>query len=218
MITRLYIPLLFSLVFVYACSSLPKGDIAKLNSLSQISVRSSGTKLNIDTALTTIKFTGYGVGHNHTGTFKVADGFITATGKKLTGGELVISINSLQMEEKSSAIQNKLRSHLLSADFFEATKFPSATFIITNVQPYPSTNTSAILAHYYISGNLTLKDRTQNITFPARVQFNEASLTGKANFTINRNWWGMSYGNKKSLGNQFISKKVNIQLNLFAKL
>jgi polyisoprenoid-binding protein YceI len=67
-----------------------------------------------------------------------------------------------------------------------------------------------------ISGNLTLKDSTQNVTFPAKVTLGENDLTVNAEFVIDRTKWGMFYGNDKSLGDKFIYPEVKISLNIKA--
>jgi polyisoprenoid-binding protein YceI len=71
-------------------------------------------------------------------------------------------------------------------------------------------------ANYTVSGNLTMKDSTKNITFPAKITVADNSLTALANFNVDRTQWGIRYGNDKSLGDKFISETVNIQLNLKA--
>ena len=58
---------------------------------------------------------------------------------------------------------------------------------------------------------------TKNITFPARIDLDDTTLKGKANFDINRTDWRMNYGNDNTLGDKFISETVNIELNIEAK-
>ena len=116
-------------------------------------------------------------------------------------------------------IQTKLKGHLLSPDFFDAEKFGTAKFEISSVEPYTAAAGAASVvegANYTISGNLTLKDSTKNVSFPAAVTVSETEVTAKANFNIDRTQWGMSYGNDKSLKDKFISPEVNISLNIKA--
>jgi polyisoprenoid-binding protein YceI len=72
-------------------------------------------------------------------------------------------------------------------------------------------------ATHIISGNLKLKDSTKNISFPAKVEITDASVTAVADFNIDRSTWGLSYGADKSLGDKFIRPEVNIKLNITAK-
>ena len=57
----------------------------------------------------------------------------------------------------------------------------------------------------------------KNITFPARIDLDDNSLKAEANFDIDRTQWQINYGNDKTLGDKFISEKVNIELDLEAR-
>jgi polyisoprenoid-binding protein YceI len=167
-----------------------------------------------------VKFTGNGVGKNHPGTFKLNYGGVTVQNDSLSGGTFVININSMQMEQQGKDIKEKLRPHLLSGDFFDASKFGTATFEITNVMPWkPKDGEKSLVegANLSISGNLKLKDVTKNITFPARIDLDGNTLKAKANFDIDRTQWQMNYGNDKTLGDKFISEEVNIELYVEAQ-
>jgi polyisoprenoid-binding protein YceI len=126
----------------------------------------------------------------------------------------------MDLEQKGGMFDEKLHPHLLSGDFFDADKFSTAKFEITKVEPYKanSSDTSIVSgANFNVSGNFTLKDVTKNITFPARIDLDDNTLKAKGNFDIDRTQWKMNYGNDKTLGDKFISEKVNIELNLEAR-
>ena len=205
-------------VFV-ACNEAPEGDNATISEKQQAS-QAKGQVFMADTAASRIRFTGHGVGKNHPGVFRLASGTVAIAGEQLTGGSFVIDIKSMELEEKGGMFDEKLRPHLMSGDFFDADKFGTAKFEITKVELYqPNSNDTSIVegANFLISGNLTLKDVTKNIKFPARVELDENTLKANGNFDIDRNQWNMNYGNDKTLGNKFISEKVNIELDLQAK-
>ncbi|MGV3657212.1 MAG: YceI family protein [Chitinophagaceae bacterium] len=202
-----------------SCSDAPKGDAATVAGV-QNAAAAEGTSITIDSSASTIRFVGNGVGKNHPGIFKITEGAVAVAGNAVTGGQFTIDINSMELEEKGEIFETKLRPHLLNADFFDAEKYPAAKFEITKVEPYTAngTDTSVVAgANYLVSGNLTLKDATKNITFPAKVDVTGNAVNAIANFDIDRTWWNMSYGNDKSLGDKFISPTVNVQLNLQAK-
>ena len=204
---------------IVACEKAPKGDDAKISDKEQ-AVAATGTAFMVDTAESYVKFTGNGVGKNHPGKFKLNSGGVTVDNDSLSGGTFVIDINSMNMEQQGKDIKEKLRPHLLSGDFFDAAKFGSATFEITNVMPWePKDGEKSLVegANLSISGNLKIKDVTKNITFPARLDLDGNTLKAKANFDIDRSQWQMNYGNDKTLGDKFISEKVNIELHLEAK-
>ncbi|MDQ3683572.1 MAG: YceI family protein [Bacteroidota bacterium] len=202
-----------------SCSDVPKGDQATISE-TQTVASTTGQTFILDTTESRIRFTGNGVGKNHPGTFRLSSGSIALTGNQLTGGTFNIDITSLQVEEQGEMFQSKLKPHLLSGDFFDAGKFGTAKFEITKVEPYTASGTDTSIvdgANFSISGNLTLKEDTKNITFPAKVDLDNNTLKAKANFNIDRTQWKMNYGNDKTLGDKFISETVNIELDLQAK-
>ena len=199
---------------ITSCSDAPKGDKATITEEQKAS-DSKGQSFVVDTAASRIRFTGHGVGKNHPGTFKLSSGRVSVA----TGGDFSINIKSMDMEQKDAMFQSKLKPHLLSGDFFDADKFGTAKFEITKVEPYnrDSKDTSIVEgANFNISGNLTLKNDTKNITFPAKIDLDGNTLKAKANFDIDRRQWQMNYGNDKTLGDKFISETVNIELDLQA--
>ena len=209
----------FTLLISQACSDTPKGDQATITDKEK-AAQAVGQNFVVDTSASRIRFIGNGVGKNHPGKFKLASGNVALSGNQITGGQFVMDVRSLELEEKGAAMQGKLRPHLLSGDFFDAEKFGTAKFENTQVTPYQSDgkDTSIVRgANFNISGNLTLKDVTRNVTFPAKVDLDGNTLKAKSDFNINRTQWQMNYGNDKTLGDKFISETVNIELDLEAR-
>ncbi|HMV15926.1 MAG TPA: YceI family protein, partial [Chitinophagales bacterium] len=90
---------------------------------------------------------------------------------------------------------------------------------ITNVEEYVATPTDKTVvdgANARISGNLTLKAVSKNVTFPAKITIADNQLEALANFNIDRTQWNMNYGNDKSLKDKFISPEVNIKIAIKA--
>jgi polyisoprenoid-binding protein YceI len=197
----------------------PKGDNATIQE-KQEAADVHGVQFAVDTTVSRVRFTGYGVGKNHPGKFKVSSGTVAVANDKVTGGSFTIDIKSMDLEQKGGVFDSKLRPHLMSGDFFDAEKFGTAKFEISGVQPYSPANsdTSVVAgANFTVSGNLTLKDVTKNISFPAKIDLDGNTLKAKSNFIIDRTQWQMRYGNDKTLGDKFIDEKVNIELDLEAK-
>ena len=201
-----------------SCDKAPKGDEAVITD-QVLPKDGAGETFLVDTTNSWIRFTGHGVGKNHPGIFKLTYGKLMATDNKVTGGTFILDITSLDMEQEGEMIDNKLQPHLLSGDFFDAEKFGTSQFEITGVVPYePKTGEKSLVegANFTISGNLQVKDVTKNISFPARIDLDGDRLEAKANFDIDRREWKMNYGNDKTLGDNFISETVNIELDLRA--
>jgi polyisoprenoid-binding protein YceI len=203
-----------------ACDNASKGDRATITEEQKVEKTDSKQQFVIDTADSKVRFIGYGVGKNHPGKFRISSGTVSLDNNQITGGSFIIDIVSMELEQKGEMFEKKLRPHLLSGDFFDAEKFKTAKFEITHVEPYKadSKDTSIIDgANFNISGNLTIKDVTKNITFPAKIDLDGDVLKGKADFDVDRTQWKMNYGNDKTLGDKFISEKVNIELDLKAR-
>lgn len=210
---------LATLIFLSACAHLPKGDKATVTNQQATTAHAAAITFLVDTATTFIRFTGHGVGQNHSGRFRLSDGIIFTINNAVSGGRFTINIASMQIEQPEEIYQTKLKRHLLSHDFFDTATWRSATFEITQIKPYTSNNNDRSMvagANYSVSGNLTLKGVAKNVTFPANITITDNTLTALANFNIDRTQWGMYYGSDKSLGNKFISPQVNIQLNVKA--
>ena len=208
-----------SLTFT-SCGNEPKGDSATVTEVQQPAAAAQGQSYMINTETSHVRFIGYGVGKYHPGIFHLSSGTVVLTGDQVSAGDFVININSLEILEQGDMFQNKLKPHLLSADFFDAATYGTAKFQISSVTPYTTDgkDTSVIAgANYKISGNLTLKNETKNVTFPAKVDINGNNLKAIANFYIDRREWKMTYGADKSLGDKMISEVVNIQLDIDAK-
>ena len=202
-----------------ACSDAPEGDNATIQDQQQVA-DAKGETLIVDTTNSRIRFTGHGVGKNHPGTFKLSSGEVTINNNQVTGGNFIINIRSMDLEQKGGMFDSKLHPHLMSGDFFDAEKFGTAKFEITKVDPYQANNGDTSIvegANFTVSGNLTIKDVTKNISFPAKIDLDNNRLTAKGKFNIDRRQWNMNYGNDKTLGDQFISETVNIELDLAAQ-
>ena len=212
--------LTFTLTALVSCSDAPKGDKATITDAQQSATASTGQSFTVDTTASRSRFTGNGVGKNHPGIFRLSSGTVSLADNQITGGDFTINVAGMQVEEEGDMFQTKLKGHLLSGDFFDAQKFGTAKFEITKVAPYQATgNDTSIIAgaNFAISGNLTIKDVTKNITFPAKVDLDGNTLKAKGNFDIDRRQWNMNYGNDKTLGDKFISETVNIELDLEAR-
>ncbi len=202
-----------------SCDNSPKGDDATIKDKQEVS-ETKGAEFTVDTSESAVRFTGNGVGKNHKGKFKLTSGTVAVADNRVTGGSFLIDVRSMDLEEKGGMFDSKLRPHLLSGDFLDAEKFGTAKFEITDVKPYEADGKDTSIvngANFRVSGNLTLKDVTKNISFPAKIDLDKNTLKAKADFDIDRTQWQINYGNDKTLGNKFISETVNIKLKLEAK-
>jgi polyisoprenoid-binding protein YceI len=184
----------------------------------------TGVAYAIDTTATSVQWraTHKGGFAPRFGTIKVSEGSLNVENGTVTGGSFVVNLNSLVTDPASVTEADKkasdLDGHLKSADFFDTAKHPTAKFVITGVTPYDSTKEKSLIAGAtnLISGNLTLKDSTLNITFPAQIVVGQNDVTANAKFVIDRTAWGINYKTEGSPENWVISKDVEIGFSLKA--
>lgn len=132
----------------------------------------------------TIGFVGSKITASHSGGFKTFTGSFTVKDGKPQSGEFTIDMNSTWSDSK------KLTTHLKAADFFDVESHTESKFVVTKFTKQSDTS-------YLLSGNLTLKGTTKNITFPTTIKQEENTVTVKAEFDINRQDFGVNYPGKK---------------------
>ena len=204
---------LTALAFLAACQNAPEGETAQTADTQTVATDSNGTTYALDLATSTVGFLGTKPVGTHAGEFKLTEGSLTLANGNISAGNFTIDINSMAIKDADTNGSYKLVGHLLSPDFFDVAKFGTAKFAITACEAVSGDST----ATHKISGNLTLKDSTKNVSFPAKVTVSDAGVTATASFNIDRTQWGLFYGNDKSLGDKFIYPEVKISLNIAAK-
>jgi polyisoprenoid-binding protein YceI len=159
----------------------------------------SAAKDYIIRAESTIGFVGSKVTGKHNGGFKKFAGKISAAEGKVAAAEVKIAMNS------TWADNDRVTGHLKSPDFFDAAKFPTATFTITDIQSNATNKT--------VTGNLDLHGVTKSISFPADIQIADDAVTVKAEFAINRKAFNINYPGKP---NDLIRDNVVLKLDVKA--
>lgn len=148
----------------------------------------------------TIGFTGSKVTGSHNGGFeKFAGEFYVVDGRPASGTKVVIDTNSLWSDNE------KLTDHLKSPDFFDASQYPTASFVLTAVDQQQGNTT--------LTGDLTLHGVTKTISFPAAVQVTTEKVNLTSEFSINRFDFNMQYPGK---ADDLIRKEVVIRLDVNA--
>lgn len=201
----------------------------------------TGDTLQINTADSEILWRGYKPTGQHRGIIPLTSGELMIDGDEVTGGQFTFDVTKLEVHdlEAGSEDHGKLTNHLQSDDFFDAANHPEATFEITSVDTYSSTDSlesteefatdntpktaqEQMVANptHWISGNLTMRGNTKNIRFPAAVSVSNGAVTAQAGFNIDRTQWELSYGDQASAmekaQDQFIYNTVNIEFDIQA--
>ncbi len=172
-------------------------------------------ELPIDTAASQVGWEGTEglarITTTHTGSLAIKNGSLSVKDSQLVAGKFEIDINSLKNFDLENPKKNAdLVGHLKGTDFFDAAKFPVATFELVSAEKMTADSTK-------ITGNLTLKGVTKSVVFPAKVDAGGDKVTANAKFYINRKDWGMNWHSENSLGDEMIRPEVGIELKIATK-
>jgi len=137
------------------------------------------------------------------GTLMVEDGMIVS-------GNFVVDMTSIQaLSTGRGEGEDRLSTHLKSADFFDAANFPTATFVITSTTPTGE-----------ITGNLTIKGITEPVTLQANISESGDTLRAEATVELDRTIWNVRYGSGSffdDFGDNVIDDNFTVTLNLVAE-
>ncbi|PBJ10147.1 YceI family protein [Flavobacterium sp. ACN6] len=156
------------------------------------------------------------------GTLTLVSGEVSVEGEELTAGEFVIDMKSIKVDPASVTEKDKkyseLEAHLKSGDFFDVEKNPTADFKITKVAALDPAAKGAIEgANKTVSGNLTLKGKALNVSFPAKVTIADGNASIQAKFTVNRTDWDIKFGTTETDPAEWmISKDIEIGIDVNA--
>jgi polyisoprenoid-binding protein YceI len=201
------------LIAVISCTNAPESDKAKTTEAKEVNQSKTGERWNLNVSDSKIEWIGTKVTGYHTGVVPLKDGQIYVNNNEVSGGRFVMDIANMNVsgpKGSNSSKNNELLGHLKSVDFFDVSKYPDATFELTDIKPYHGEaikDTSDVrqeeISEYkvtnpthIVSGNLTMKGVTKNIEFPARITVSGNTAEAIAKFNINRKDWGIVYKGK----------------------
>jgi polyisoprenoid-binding protein YceI len=114
------------------------------------------------------------------GTFRTIEGAGTISPAGEITGSIALGAESLDTKNRKRDI------HLRSADFFHSEKFPQITFGVEKVVPDGEGVT--------VSGTLTVRDRSRQISFPATVEAaGDGDLALDATVAVDRSEFGLTW-------------------------
>ncbi|MCY7420981.1 MAG: YceI family protein [Chitinophagaceae bacterium] len=201
-----------------SCVPSPEADKTVTSDIQE-SVVMEGPGYSVDTAISKIVWVGTKINGSHKGNLKIVNGKIGLKERKLSSGNFIIDVTSLNNVDLPPKEKHKIETQLKSADFFDVAKYPTARFALSKVEIFNPDIEKSILqgATHTISGNLTLKGVTKNVRFPAKIKMDDKQLSAEADFIINRTLWGMNYKGANNPQDWLISKDLNIKLNIVAR-
>lgn len=160
----------------------------------------------IDIEKSTVTWVGKKVTGQHEGTLKLQSGTLEFDGKTLTGGNFVVDMTTIIVTDLEGKGKNNLEGHLKSDDFFGVENHKTARLKITEVKKGRSDS-------YIVTGDLTIKGKTNPITFNMAVNGNNAT----ASVNIDRTKYDIKYGSSSFFDN-LRDKAIDNEFELNVKL
>jgi len=146
-------------------------------------------------------FTGYKVTGNKQGGWTEYSGTVELTDGTIESAKINMTINMPSLFTVATLLTETLQKDV----WFNIAEFPEATFVSTMVEKAED--------GYKVTGDLTIRGTTTNISFPAQISVEGDQLMAQAKFAVNRSSWGMT---DTGLADDLIKDEVVIQFDVVA--
>lgn len=187
---------------------------ALLMSIAVIAGGPKGETYKINKETSSVEWVGKKVTGEHFGIVKVKDGNVAIDGDQITGGTVIMDMNTIEVHDIEDAETNaKLKGHLMSDDFFGVKNFPTATLTINKVEKIKGNN-------HTIYGELTIKGKTEAVEIPATVIVKDDKVVTVGELTIDRTKFGIRYGSGQffeDLGDKMIYDDFTVKFKVGAR-
>ena len=176
-------------------------------------VKAADKTLTVDTKSSKVTWGAKKVTGTHAGEVPLTSGSIIVDGDKLKGGTFVFDLKNLTVTDvKDAEMNGKLTGHLKSPDFFSVEAHPQAKFVITTVTPKGA-------GAYEVTGKLTIKGITNDVTFPATVKSDGKKVVADAKISVDRTKYDIKFRSTnffENLGDKAIDNDFTLEVNLVA--
>jgi polyisoprenoid-binding protein YceI len=164
-------------------------------------------KMNVDIEKSSIEWMGKKIGGKHNGMIQLESGYLEMQNDKIVSGSFVVDMTSItNLDIKKEDNKQRLVGHLKSDDFFGVETYPTASFVIKESTAFANGKAT-------VSGELTIKERTENISF--EVTRDEEAFTAK--LEIDRSKFDVRFGSKSffnNLGDSAIDDMFTLDIKL----
>lgn len=184
-----------------------KGSILSVIVLSLVAFTAID-KQQVDVEASQIKWEGEKLTGSHYGTIDLKEGYFEMEDDKLVGGEFVADMSTIDVTDLEGDDKAKLMGHLKSEDFFGVKNYEEAKFVINTIADKGDS--------YGISGDLTIKGKTNPIAFDLKMDGNTATTE----LVIDRTKYDIKYGSGSffdNLGDKVIYDEFTLDIKLVMK-
>lgn len=159
-----------------------------------------------------VHWKGSKVGSSHDGTVGIKSGNIVLEGTELKSLNVVVDMQNMTNVDLSGDWRDKLLAHLKNDDFFAVDKFPESKIVSKKVEALGNNK-------FKVTGDMTIKDKTQEVVFEVDLAAKNDSLTGKTKFSFDRTKFDVQYNSGsffKNLGDKLILDDVEMTVDIVA--
>jgi len=203
---------LFATLTLFSCNKAEETKKVSNETAEQTTSQESGetAKYQINPTESVLKWTGEGVTHGHFGKIAIQSGEFELNGQKVPSGQITLDMTSILVEDLEDETDNaKLTKHLNSEDFFNTSEFNTAKLEIVNADDINN-----------VKANLTIKNITNEITFPMEIIKENDKVILKSKLSFDRTKFDITYNSGnffENLGDYLIKDEIGIEINLVAQ-
>ena len=170
-----------------------------------------------DKETSSVTWKGKKVTNEHNGTLGMKDATIIMDGENFVSANIVFDMNEITCTDLNEEYGAKLIGHLKSDDFFSVASHPTALFRASEFTMLRAPDENG--NNYRVTGNLTIKGVTNEISFPDSIKSAEETLKINGTAIFDRSKWNIRYGSGSffdDLGDQLIYDDVEISFSITA--
>jgi polyisoprenoid-binding protein YceI len=169
------------------------------------------TPAMVDLGKSVIEWTGKKLTGEHYGEIKLSDGQLNFQADRLIGGSFEIDMASIVCTDITDAKSNKrLVDHLKSDEFFSVNRFPKARLDLSKVTYRTDTQ-------YDVTGKVTIKGKSDIVSFPVQFKTLNGTRWVEAAFVIDRSKFDVRFGSQsffENLGDTMVYDDIDIKVRL----
>ncbi len=174
----------------------------------------------VDPEQSVLEWTGRNINNRHYGRIALAGGEVVIREGRLVSGAITLEMGSISnLDLRDEGYRGMLIAHLLSEDFFDVARFPTAEARLSGWEAIPGATPGT--PNYTVCGELTIKGITRELRFPAVIAPQEdGSLKAQATIDFDRTLWNVVYGSGRlfeRLGMHLVNDLVSVELFLVAR-